>query len=148
MPKDVESSSPYDDEIESEDGDIGAETSRVALDSARGLDKVLEAGTDKELERNTSAKLPNLSVKEKKELASYAQSLGKKLKSQQVGKSGVSHTVVMALIETLEANELLKVRQICKIYDTVCRFSMLKNMGITDVCLDYSSKYITPVLGS
>lgn len=55
------------------------------------------------------AKLPNLTVKEKKELASYAHSLGKKLKSQQVGKSGVTDTVVMALEETLEANELLKV---------------------------------------
>lgn len=56
------------------------------------------------------AKLPNLAVKEKKELASYAHSLGKKLKSQQVGKSGVTDTVVMALEETLEANELLKVQ--------------------------------------
>ncbi|KAK6136704.1 hypothetical protein DH2020_029532 [Rehmannia glutinosa] len=53
---------------------------------------------------------PSLSVKEKKELASYAHSLGKKLKSQQVGKSGVTDTVVMALIETLEANELLKLK--------------------------------------
>lgn len=52
---------------------------------------------------------PSLSVKEKKELASYAHSLGKKLKSQQVGKSGVTDTVITALIETLEANELLKV---------------------------------------
>ncbi|PHU10678.1 hypothetical protein BC332_22538 [Capsicum chinense] len=56
------------------------------------------------------AKLPNLSMKEKKELASYAHSLGKKLKSQQVGKSGVTDTVVMALDETLEANELLKLK--------------------------------------
>ncbi|KAL3383043.1 hypothetical protein AABB24_002506 [Solanum stoloniferum] len=56
------------------------------------------------------AKLPNLTVKEKKELASYAHSLGKKLKSQQVGKSGVTDTVVMALEETLEANELLKLK--------------------------------------
>lgn len=112
LPKDVESSSRYDDETESEDGDVEAETSPVVLDSAGGLDRVLEAGTDKELKRNTSTKLPNLnlSVKEKKELASYAHSLGKKLKSQQVGKSGVSHTVVMALIETLEANELLKLK--------------------------------------
>lgn len=55
---------------------------------------------------------PSLSVKEKKDLASYAHSLGKKLKSQQVGKSGVTDTVVMALIETLEANELLKVNVI------------------------------------
>ncbi|KAL0356664.1 UNVERIFIED_CONTAM: hypothetical protein Scaly_1352100 [Sesamum calycinum] len=53
---------------------------------------------------------PSLSVKEKKDLASYAHSLGKKLKSQQVGKSGVTDTVVMALIETLEANELLKLK--------------------------------------
>ncbi|EPS69193.1 hypothetical protein M569_05576, partial [Genlisea aurea] len=52
----------------------------------------------------------NLSVKEKKELASYAHGLGKKLKSQQVGKSGVTDTVVGALIETLEANELLKLK--------------------------------------
>ncbi|KAL0365571.1 UNVERIFIED_CONTAM: hypothetical protein Sangu_0654700 [Sesamum angustifolium] len=36
--------------------------------------------------------------------------LGKTLKSQQVGKSGVTDTVVMALIETLEANELLKLK--------------------------------------
>ncbi|KAL0422811.1 UNVERIFIED_CONTAM: hypothetical protein Slati_3304000 [Sesamum latifolium] len=53
---------------------------------------------------------PSLSIKEKKELASYAHSLGKKLKSQQVGKSGVTDTVVTALIETLEANELLKLK--------------------------------------
>ncbi|KAL8543069.1 hypothetical protein ACS0TY_003810 [Phlomoides rotata] len=53
---------------------------------------------------------PSLSVKEKKELASYAHSLGKKLKSQQVGKSGVTDFVVTALIETLEANELLKLK--------------------------------------
>ncbi|KAL6494799.1 hypothetical protein OROGR_031599 [Orobanche gracilis] len=51
-----------------------------------------------------------LSVKEKKELASYAHSLGKKLKSQQVGKSGVTDTVITALIETPEANELLKLK--------------------------------------
>lgn len=56
------------------------------------------------------AKLPNLTVKEKKELASYAHSLGKKLKGQQVGKSGITDTVVMALDETLEANELLKLK--------------------------------------
>lgn len=52
---------------------------------------------------------PTLTIKEKKELSSFAHSLGKKLKSQQVGKSGVTDTVVGALIETLEANELLKV---------------------------------------
>ena len=55
------------------------------------------------------ANLPSLSTKEKKELASYAHSLGKKLKSQQVGKGGVTDAVATALVETLEANELLKV---------------------------------------
>ncbi|KAK3006751.1 hypothetical protein RJ639_016192 [Escallonia herrerae] len=55
-------------------------------------------------------KLPSLSVKEKKELASYAHSLGKKLKSQQVGKSGVTDSVATALVETLESNELLKLK--------------------------------------
>lgn len=56
------------------------------------------------------SKLREMSVKEKKELGSYANSLGKKLKSQQVGKSGVTHSVALALLETLEANELLKLK--------------------------------------
>ncbi|XP_038972046.1 uncharacterized protein LOC113462233 [Phoenix dactylifera] len=51
---------------------------------------------------------PKLSVKEKKELASYAHNLGKKLKCQQVGKAGVNPSVAASFIETLEANELLK----------------------------------------
>ncbi|KAL9418201.1 hypothetical protein AB3S75_041085 [Citrus x aurantiifolia] len=54
--------------------------------------------------------LPKLTVKEKKELASYAHSLGKKLKCQLVGKSGVTDGVVTSFIETLEANELLKIK--------------------------------------
>lgn len=53
---------------------------------------------------------PKLSVKEKKELASYAHSLGKKLKSQLVGKSGVTPSVASSFIENLESNELLKVK--------------------------------------
>ncbi|KAL0913083.1 hypothetical protein M5K25_016516 [Dendrobium thyrsiflorum] len=53
---------------------------------------------------------PKLTIKEKKELASYAHSLGKKLKSQQVGKSGVTPTVAAAMVEALEANELLKLK--------------------------------------
>ncbi|OWM83892.1 lysine-specific demethylase RSBN1L-like [Punica granatum] len=52
----------------------------------------------------------NLSVKEKKELASYAHSLGKKLKCQLVGKSGVTENVAASFVETLEANELLKIK--------------------------------------
>ena len=54
-------------------------------------------------------KLPSLTVKEKKELASYAHSLGKKLKSQLVGKSGVTENVATSFVENLESNELLKV---------------------------------------
>ena len=51
----------------------------------------------------------NLTIKEKKELASYAHSLGKKLKCQLVGKQGVTASVASAFIENLESNELLKV---------------------------------------
>ncbi|GAB2253041.1 hypothetical protein Droror1_Dr00005888 [Drosera rotundifolia] len=54
--------------------------------------------------------VPMLSTKEKKELGSYARSLGDKLKSQQVGKSGVTANSVMAFGETLERNELLKLK--------------------------------------
>ncbi|KAL5858299.1 hypothetical protein ACOSQ3_005757 [Xanthoceras sorbifolium] len=54
--------------------------------------------------------LPKLTVKEKKELASYAHSLGKKLKCQSVGKSGVTQSLVSAFIENLESNELLKIK--------------------------------------
>lgn len=50
-----------------------------------------------------------LTIKEKKELASYAHSLGEKLKCQLVGKSGVTDSVVFSFLETLEKNELLKV---------------------------------------
>jgi hypothetical protein len=52
---------------------------------------------------------PKLSVKERKELASYAHGLGKKLKSQQVGKGGVTPNLVSAFSDNLESNELLKV---------------------------------------
>ncbi|XP_010429035.1 PREDICTED: uncharacterized protein LOC104713577 [Camelina sativa] len=51
-----------------------------------------------------------LSAKEKKRFASYAHSLGDKLKSQLIGKSGVTDSVVLSFLETLEKNELLKVK--------------------------------------
>ncbi|XP_072986214.1 uncharacterized protein [Typha latifolia] len=53
---------------------------------------------------------PELSIKEKKELASFAHSLGKKLKSQQVGKGGITPSVAAAFVESLESNELLKIK--------------------------------------
>ncbi|GKV21074.1 hypothetical protein SLEP1_g31095 [Rubroshorea leprosula] len=67
-------------------------------------DSVLKVG------ESSKTKLPNLTVKEKKELASYAHGLGEKLKCQLVGKSGVTANVVSSFIETLEANELLKIK--------------------------------------
>lgn len=77
-----------------------------SADASEGLERVLSS----KIGEIRAEQPPSLSVKEKKELASYAHSLGKKLKSQQVGKSGVTDTVVTALIETLEANELLKLK--------------------------------------
>ncbi|RWR85905.1 putative RNA-binding YqeI [Cinnamomum micranthum f. kanehirae] len=59
---------------------------------------------------SSSVKAPELSIKEKKELAAYAHSLGKKLKIQQVGKSGVTSSLATSFIETLEANEILKLK--------------------------------------
>lgn len=53
---------------------------------------------------------PKLDVKERKELASYAHGLGKKLKSQQVGKGGVTPNLVTAFMDNLESNELLKLK--------------------------------------
>ncbi|KAL7156565.1 hypothetical protein ABFS83_02G018400 [Erythranthe nasuta] len=89
-------------ESESEDIAVSADAAVVVADSEGSKKSILG------LVRQTPT--PSLSMKEKKELSSYAHSLGKKLKSQQVGKSGVTDTVVMALIETLEANELLKLK--------------------------------------
>ncbi|EYU37846.1 hypothetical protein ABFS82_02G018700 [Erythranthe guttata] len=90
-------------ESESEDNAVSADAAVVVAASSEGSKKSILG-----LVRQTPT--PSLSMKEKKELSSYAHSLGKKLKSQQVGKSGVTDTVVMALIETLEANELLKLK--------------------------------------
>ncbi|KAK2381699.1 RNA-binding CRS1 / YhbY (CRM) domain protein [Trifolium repens] len=61
-------------------------------------------------EERLKVELPNLSVKEKKELGSYAHSLGKKLKTQSVGKSGITPNLVTAFSDNLEANELLKIK--------------------------------------
>lgn len=85
------------------DGDEGSE---LLLEEEEKEEEVPEPA---HRQPRTAGKVPDLSVKEKKELASYAHSLGKKLKSQLVGKSGVTDNVAASFIETLEANELLKV---------------------------------------
>lgn len=97
----------YDDEeLEIENEDLGLEKEEdFSLVEERDLD-TWPPPRAKEL---LGVKLPILSVKEKKDLSSYAHRLGRKLKSQQVGKSGVTESVATALIETLEKNELLKV---------------------------------------
>ncbi|EOA28658.1 hypothetical protein CARUB_v10024880mg [Capsella rubella] len=71
-----------------------------------------ESGRTSEIsaEMMTEISSLKLSVKEKKRLASYAHSLGDKLKSQLVGKSGVTDSVILSFLETLEKNELLKVK--------------------------------------
>ncbi|KAJ7978514.1 RNA-binding CRS1 / YhbY (CRM) domain protein [Quillaja saponaria] len=91
-------------DIESDDFDTGktsGESTQMGLaPSVSPLKKHREAASN----------LPSLTVKEKKELASFAHSLGKKLKSQLVGKSGFTDNVATSFIETLEANELLKIK--------------------------------------
>ncbi|KAH9326568.1 hypothetical protein KI387_006746, partial [Taxus chinensis] len=56
----------------------------------------------------SSKGIPQLTAKEKKQLNSYAQSLGKKLTCHQVGKSGVTSSVEISISDALEANELIK----------------------------------------
>lgn len=55
-------------------------------------------------------RFPLLGNKEKKELRAFAHQLGKKLKMQQVGKWGVTPTLATAISDTLEANEILKMK--------------------------------------
>ncbi|XP_019413625.1 PREDICTED: uncharacterized protein LOC109325618 isoform X2 [Lupinus angustifolius] len=65
---------------------------------------------EKKREVMLKLEVPSLTVKERKELGSYANSLGDKLKTQLVGKSGVTSSVATSFIETLERNELLKIK--------------------------------------
>ncbi|WCJ40912.1 RNA-binding CRS1 / YhbY (CRM) domain protein [Euphorbia peplus] len=96
-----------DDEDEDEDEDddeVECEGDEISVD-VRGEDESPKEGVKRDV-----LKVPKLSVKEKKELASYAHGLGKKLKSQLVGKSGFTDNVAISFVETLEANELLKIK--------------------------------------
>ncbi|MBA0863394.1 hypothetical protein Goshw_020541 [Gossypium schwendimanii] len=93
-----------DEEDEDDDDDYGSENGEEGSPKNLGSEVVAENTEVK------NVKLLNLSVKEKKELASYAHGLGKKLKCQLVGKSGVTDNVIFSFLETLEANELLKIK--------------------------------------
>lgn len=68
-----------------------------------------EDGSDRTMVFKIKSSALQLSMREKKKLASYAHSLGDKLKCQLVGKSGVTDSVALSFTKTLEKNELLKV---------------------------------------
>ncbi|CAN1173272.1 hypothetical protein LINPERHAP2_LOCUS30570 [Linum perenne] len=72
--------------------------------------ELVEDGDDDCGSSSEEGKQPNLTVREKKELASYALGLGKKLKSQLVGKSGVTENSAASIIASLESNELIKIK--------------------------------------
>ncbi|XP_004290291.1 PREDICTED: uncharacterized protein LOC101295384 [Fragaria vesca subsp. vesca] len=95
--------------LDSENGEEG-ETEAGKLDTNDAARMNLDPSTVLKRNRVDPVDLPTLTVREKKELASYANSLGKKLKSQLVGKSGVTPNVAAAFVENLESNELLKVK--------------------------------------
>ncbi|XP_027354552.1 uncharacterized protein LOC113864713 isoform X2 [Abrus precatorius] len=97
--QDVEETETEDEELETERGDF--EDTQLGSSSSP---------LERKREERLNLKLPSLTVKERKELASYAHSLGKKLKTQLVGKSGVTSNLATSFIETLEANELLKIK--------------------------------------
>lgn len=85
-----------------------------------------ESGTSAQ-EVTTESSPMKLSTKEKKKIASYANSLGDKLKCQLVGKSGVTDSVVISLLETLEKNELLKVSNFMKQSLFLCSMKHFKS---------------------
>lgn len=104
----------HDDKNEEDGGEGEEEEDDDEVGTSKNPDPNLkteeeEEDSKEELPVLPRLETPKLSVKEKKELASFAHSLGKKLKSQQVGKSGVTPSVAAAFLENLESNELLKV---------------------------------------
>lgn len=95
-----------DEELEVAENELETERSTFE-DTQMGLES---SPLERKREERLKLEVPSLTVKERKELASYAHSLGKKLKTQLVGKSGVTSNVATSFIETLEANELLKIK--------------------------------------
>ncbi|OIV99511.1 hypothetical protein TanjilG_17321 [Lupinus angustifolius] len=95
-----------------EDTQLGLETERSNFeDTQLGLESdSTSSPLEKKREVMLKLEVPSLTVKERKELGSYANSLGDKLKTQLVGKSGVTSSVATSFIETLERNELLKIK--------------------------------------
>lgn len=102
----------YEEEEDDDELDSGVVSVRGIEDSEAEISEMglgdKEEKTEK-MKKKARGSALKLSIKEKKELASYAHSLGDKLKCQLVGKSGVTDSVVFSFLETLEKNELLKV---------------------------------------
>ena len=97
---------------------------------------------ERKREERLKLEVPTLTVKERKELASYAHSLGKKLKTQLVGKSGVTSNVATSFIETLEANELLKVSIEFATYNGLLCLERLRNCVVR---LETFSRYVLSI---
>jgi len=110
------------DEFESEREDF--EDTKVAVDEIETTSSPLVSKREDRLK----LEVPSLSVKERKELGSYAHSLGKKLSTQLVGKSGVTPNLVTAFSDNLEANELLKVMVIYYVF--YLRICVLRNVSV------------------
>ncbi|XP_050261340.1 uncharacterized protein LOC126706110 [Quercus robur] len=111
---DEEEEEEEEEENDGEEDVSGIEDLEVGMTEGEDSEKgVVEKASSLNVKTNGDLELkllPSLTVKEKKDLASYAHSLGKKLKSQLVGKSGVTANVATSFIETLESNELLKIK--------------------------------------
>lgn len=126
------------DELETESG--GFEDAQVDSTSSP---------LERKREERLKLEVPSLTVKERKELASYAHSLGKKLKTQLVGKSGVTPNVATSFIETLEANELLKVSINFLIYGSNVYYLYLFIFGLlcglinfTNTCVCFNARVL------
>ncbi|CAM6099436.1 unnamed protein product [Calypogeia fissa] len=65
---------------------------------------------EKQVDHLEQLGVQRLGGKEKKELRAYAHGLGTRLNVQQVGKLGVSQTVIKSISDALEAHEILKVK--------------------------------------
>ncbi|WJX45287.1 hypothetical protein P8452_32178 [Trifolium repens] len=103
-----------EEEEDDEETDFSEDEFETEKDNFEDSQVVVEDSNSSPLVRQRQERLkvelPSLSVKEKKELGSYAHSLGKKLKTQSVGKSGITPNLVTAFSDNLEANELLKIK--------------------------------------
>lgn len=113
------------EEVEEEEDEL--DSGMVSLRGSEDSEEVKEEKIEKMKKKARGSGL-KLTIKEKKELASYAHSLGDKLKCQLVGKSGVTDSVVFSFLETLEKNELLKVSPFYKPTLSISQYAFVRGM--------------------